>query len=89
MQIRAGCACDFRIRGLCPDKWFRAERAKKQEKQEAEESQQQSCIGGAVRFVTPVPAPTAIIRFCMGKASVTAVSALSLILDTKMLSTML
>ena len=38
---------------------------------------------------TPVPDPTAIIRFCIGNATVTAVSAASDSLDTKMLSTIL
>ena len=38
---------------------------------------------------TPVPEPTATISVCMGNASVTAVSACSLICDTKILSTML
>ena len=38
---------------------------------------------------TPVPPPTAIIRFCRGKARETAFRASWLILATKMLSTML
>ena len=38
---------------------------------------------------TPVPTETAIIRFCTGKASETAVKASSLIRATKMLSTTL
>ena len=38
---------------------------------------------------TPVPEATAIIRFWIGKASDTAVSAFSLMRDTKMLSTTL
>ena len=38
---------------------------------------------------TPVPDARAIIRFCIGNASVTAVRAFSLILATKMLSTTL
>ena len=38
---------------------------------------------------TPVPDPTAIIMLCSGNASVTAVSACSLICETKMLSTIL
>ena len=38
---------------------------------------------------TPVPEATAIIRFCRGNASVTAVRASSLSLATKMLSTIL
>lgn len=37
----------------------------------------------------PVPMPTAMMRFCTGKASDTAVSAFSPICATKMLSTML
>ena len=38
---------------------------------------------------TPVPEPTAIIKFCSGKANDTAVKAFSLICDTNILSTTL
>ena len=38
---------------------------------------------------TPVPVATAIIRFCTGKARLTALRAFSLIRETKMLSTTL
>ena len=38
---------------------------------------------------TPVPEETAIIRFCIGNASETAVNASSQIRDTKILSTIL
>ena len=38
---------------------------------------------------TPVPVATAIIRFCTGKARLTAFSAFSLTRETKMLSTTL